>query len=72
MNFPYARYRPEAILFGILVRGMDSCAVLKNFLADPIMWRVPVMALSADAMTVDIERGPQSGFSEYLTQPVRM
>jgi CheY-like chemotaxis protein len=33
--------------------------------------RIPVIALSANAMPRDVERGTQAGFYRYLTKPVR-
>ena len=33
---------------------------------------IPVIALSANAMPEDIEKGIKAGFKQYLTKPVRV
>ena len=66
------RYLPEAILMDIHLPGMDGYTVLKALQADPKTRDIPVIALSADAMPFDIERGIKAGFLQYLTKPVRM
>lgn len=66
------RYKPDIILLDIHLPGMDGYAVLEALKADPITCDIPVFALSADAMTVDIERGLRAGFIKYLTKPVKM
>ena len=64
------RYRPQAILLDIHLPGMDGYAVLNALKADATTHDIPVIALSADAMPIDIERGLQAGFVAYLTKPV--
>lgn len=66
------RYKPEIILLDIHLPGMDGYAVLDALKADPITHDIPVIALSADAMPIDIERGLKAGFAQYLTKPVKM
>ena len=66
------RHRPDAILMDIHLPGMDGYAVLAALQADPRTRDIPVFALSADAMPLDVERGLQAGFHAYLTKPVRM
>ncbi len=66
------RYLPDVILLDIHLPGMDGYAVLKGLQADPRTQHIPVIALSADAMPLDIERGLQSGFIHYLTKPINL
>ncbi len=66
------RYKPEVILLDIHLPGIDGYGVLEALKTDPITRDIPVIALSADAMTIDIERGLQAGFIQYLTKPVKM
>jgi len=33
---------------------------------------IPVIALSANAMPKDIEKGAEAGFKEYLTKPIKV
>lgn len=66
------RYKPQVILLDIHLPGIDGYGVLEALKTDPITRDIPVIALSADAMTIDIERGLQAGFIQYLTKPVKM
>ncbi|MDH4133578.1 MAG: response regulator, partial [Gammaproteobacteria bacterium] len=47
-------------------------AVFEALKADPKTKDIPVIALSADAMPIDIERGLKAGFMAYLTKPVKV
>lgn len=65
------RYRPGAIVLDIHLPGMDGYDVLKELKADPATRDIPVIALSADAMSIDVEHGLAAGFARYLTKPVK-
>jgi len=65
-------YRPDAILLDIHLPGMDGYAVLAALQADSATRDIPVLALSADAMPIDAERGLKAGFVRYITKPVKM
>ena len=39
---------------------------------DPVTAHIPVVALSANAMPRDIERGLEAGFFRYLTKPIKV
>ena len=45
---------------------------LKLLRADPATAHIPVVALSANAMPRDIEKGLEAGFFRYLTKPIRV
>lgn len=64
-------HRPDAVLMDINLPRMDGYAVLQALRGDPATHHIPVIALSADAMPLDVERGLQAGFQAYLTKPVR-
>ena len=66
------RYKPDFILLDIHLPGIDGYAVLEALKTDPMTRDIPVIALSADAMAIDIERGLKAGFVQYLTKPVKM
>jgi CheY-like chemotaxis protein len=40
--------------------------------ADPLTRHIPVLALSANAVPRDIEKGLEAGFFRYLTKPIRV
>lgn len=61
---------PDLVLMDIQLPGMSGFDALAALKADPITRNIPVIALSANAMTESIQRGLESGFAEYLTKPV--
>ncbi len=66
-----ARERPpDIVLMDIHLPGMDGYEILQRMRADPQLAAVPVVALSADAMPHDIQRGLAAGFDRYLSKPV--
>lgn len=64
------RHRPDLILMDIGLPGMDGFAAMDMLRADPEFRDIPVIALSANAMQRDIERGRAAGFADYLTKPI--
>jgi len=65
------QYRPDIIFLDIKLPDMDGCSVLKQLKRNPATLEIPVLALSANAMQYDIERGLAAGFKKYLTKPVQ-
>jgi len=63
---------PELILLDINLLGMDGYQVLEVFKAEESLKTIPVVAITANAMPRDIERGKAAGFSEYLTKPLNV
>lgn len=63
-------HRPDVILLDIRLPGRDGYEVLADLRADPQLRSTPVIALSADAMPYDIQRGLNAGFDRYLAKPV--
>jgi CheY-like chemotaxis protein len=49
---------------------MSGPEVLRQLRADPATASIPVIALTANAMPRDIERGMAAGFTRYLTKPI--
>jgi PAS domain S-box-containing protein len=66
------RYRPDVILLDIHLPDIDGYAVLELLRSDPSTRNLPVIAVSADAMPPDIERGRRAGFRGYLTKPLNV
>ncbi|MDH4274282.1 MAG: PAS domain S-box protein [Gammaproteobacteria bacterium] len=64
--------KPDVILLDIHLPGMDGFAVLNALKNNPITANIPVIALSADAMPADIEKGLKAGFKHYITKPVKI
>lgn len=63
-------HQPDLILLDINMPGMNGYEVLEVFKNDPQLEAVPVVALTANAMLQDVERGRRAGFAEYLTKPL--
>ena len=65
-------YRPDVILMDINLPGMSGIKALRMLADDPTTAHIPVVALSANAMPRDIERGLDAGFFRYLTKPIKI
>jgi len=64
--------RPDVILMDINLPGISGIQALKLLRADPATLHIPVIALSANAIPRDIEKGLAAGFFRYLTKPIRV
>jgi PAS domain S-box-containing protein len=63
---------PDVILMDINLPGIGGIKALRILAEDPATAHIPVVALSANAMPRDIEKGLQAGFFRYLTKPIRV
>ncbi|MDH5573123.1 MAG: ATP-binding protein [Gammaproteobacteria bacterium] len=71
LGIELARTRhPRLILLDINMPNMDGYQVMQIFKADEHLKTIPVIAITANAMPRDIERGMAAGFSDYLTKPL--
>lgn len=61
---------PELILLDINLPGMDGYQVLSVLRSLDSTKKTPVIAISANATSRDIERGIAAGFDEYITKPI--
>ena len=60
---------PQVILMDINMPGLSGVEVLKILRQDPATRHIPVLALSANAMPLDVVKGLSAGFFRYLTKP---
>ena len=65
-------HQPEIVLMDVNLPGMSGIEVLRQLRADPATAAIPVIALTANAMPRDIERGMAAGFNRYLTKPIEI
>jgi CheY-like chemotaxis protein len=65
-------HRPDLILLDINMPGLDGYQVLRLLRDDPCLRATPVMAVTANALPRDIERGRAAGFAEYLAKPLEL
>jgi CheY-like chemotaxis protein len=63
---------PDLILMDINLPGMSGLQALELLSANPATARIPVVAVSANAMPRDVERGLKAGFCAYLTKPIKV
>ncbi|MGY2491267.1 hybrid sensor histidine kinase/response regulator [Cupriavidus sp. CP313] len=63
---------PEVIVMDIHLPDINGIEALGRLREDPKTMHIPVIALSANAMPRDIERGMKAGFFRYLTKPIRI
>jgi CheY-like chemotaxis protein len=69
----YARaYLPDLILMDLNLPGLSGVEAMRILRADPATAHIPVIALSANAIPRDIDRGLEAGFFNYLTKPIKV
>jgi len=64
--------RPDVILMDINLPGISGIQALRILAEDSSTAHIPVIALSANAMPRDIEKGLEAGFFRYLTKPIKV
>ena len=64
--------QPQLILMDINLPGISGLQALAILRDDPATHHIPVLAISANAMPRDIEKGLAAGFFRYLTKPIRI
>ena len=61
---------PALILIDISLPDIDGFEVLARLRQNPRLDRAKIVAVSANAMQSDIERGKRLGFDDYITKPI--
>jgi CheY-like chemotaxis protein len=61
---------PDVVLMDIALPGLDGWEATRRLKGDPATRRIPVVALTAHAMTHDRERARALGFDGYLAKPI--
>ena len=64
--------QPDVILMDINLPGISGYGCLKILQEEARTAHIPVLALSANAMPRDIEKGIEAGFFRYLTKPINL
>ena len=73
LGIEFARaYQPDVILMDINLPGINGIEAMKILRADPSTAHIPIIALSANAVPRDIEKGLEAGFFNYLTKPIKV
>jgi signal transduction histidine kinase/ActR/RegA family two-component response regulator len=66
------QHRPDLILLDLHLPGVGGDEVLARLRADPRTATIPVVMLSADAMSVKKKRLLAAGACDYLTKPINV
>ncbi|MEF8719007.1 MAG: ATP-binding protein [Candidatus Accumulibacter necessarius] len=64
--------RPDVILMDISLPDISGVEALQVLAGNPATAHIPVIAISANAIPRDIEKGLAAGFFRYLTKPIRV
>jgi two-component system cell cycle response regulator DivK len=67
-----AEHLPDLILMDVQLPGMDGIEALGHIRADERTAAIPVVALTAQAMSGDRERFLEAGFDGYISKPVNV
>ena len=65
-------HRPDVILMDINLPGITGIEAMNILRKDHATMHIPIIALSANAMPQDIEKGQEAGFFSYLTKPIKI
>ncbi|PYM96768.1 MAG: response regulator [Candidatus Rokuibacteriota bacterium] len=63
---------PALVLMDIQLPGIDGITALGQLRADPATRAIPVLAVTASAMTHDRTKIMAAGFDGYQTKPIRV
>ena len=73
LGIEYARAcLPDVILMDINLPGINGIEAMQVLRADAATAHIPIIALSANAIPRDIERGLEAGFFNYITKPIKV
>ncbi len=65
-------HHPDVILMDINLPGISGIEAMNILRKDQTTKHIPIIALSANAMLRDIEKGQEAGFFRYLTKPIKI
>jgi PAS domain S-box-containing protein len=64
--------QPDLILMDINLPGMSGIEACKQLRNNPKTSKIPVLAVSANAMEKDIKKAMAAGFSDYIAKPINV
>ena len=64
------RERPDIILLDLSLPVIDGWEVTRRLKDDPALRHIPVIALTAHAMSGDEDKARASGCDDYLSKPI--
>ncbi len=63
-------YPPDLILMDVQLPGEDGLSLTRRLKADPMTSAIPIVALTAHAMTGDREMALSAGCAGYISKPI--
>jgi two-component system cell cycle response regulator DivK len=63
-------YQPDLILMDLQLPGIDGTQAMRTIKGNPVGSNIPIVALTAFAMSEDRERALRDGFDGYLIKPI--
>ena len=64
------KYQPDIILMDLQLPGIDGTEAMRTIKGNPVGSHIPIVALTAFAMSDDRERALRDGFDGYLVKPI--
>ncbi len=61
---------PDLILLDINLPEMSGFEILKELRGNHLFENTPIIALTANAMEADVQRGKEAGFDDYISKPI--
>ena len=65
------RFLPDLILMDIKLPGIDGLSATRMIREEPLLAKLPIIAVTSHAMRGDEERVRQAGCTEYLSKPIK-
>lgn len=62
--------QPDLVLMDLSLPVVDGWQATRRLKADPVTARIPVIALTAHAMSGDEERAKEAGCDDFMTKPI--
>ncbi len=70
MEFLQTHRRPDLILMDIQLPGMDGLTLTRQLKANRAMASIPIVVLSAHALSRDIQQAREAGCVDFITKPI--
>jgi CheY-like chemotaxis protein len=62
--------KADLVFMDLSLPGMDGFELLRHLRADPELRTIPVIAITAHAMSGDRQRCLDAGFNDYMAKPI--
>lgn len=62
--------KPDIILLDLSIPKLSGWEVARSLKSDPILYEIPILALTAHAMVGDKEKAIAAGCDAYFTKPI--